>query len=123
MPVLVVELLEMIDIDQQERELRAIAPGPGPFLGEALVERAPVDEAGEAVGRCKRGELVLKILLLGHVAHHRDDAVDLAAVRRQGPVQSRLPPVLALVAMTLAIDDPRLLGLAILQRGDSLLDP
>src|SRR3954465_5063685 len=100
MAVMIVELLEMIDIDQQERELRAVAPGARPFVRETLVECAPVGEAGKAVGRCERGELVLKILLLRHVAYHRDDAVDLAAVRRQGHVQRRLRPDLALVAMT-----------------------
>lgn len=37
-------------------------------------------------------------------------------------MQGRLGPDLALLAMALAIDEPRLLGLAILQRGNCLLD-
>ncbi len=55
MSVMVVERLEMIDVDQQERKLRVpSAPGARPFVREALVECASVGEPGQAVGRCKR---------------------------------------------------------------------
>lgn len=46
---MIVELLEMIDIDQQQRERSAVALRPRPFVSEALVEMTAIGDAGEPV--------------------------------------------------------------------------
>ena len=55
----VVVELEMIDIDHQKRQLRAILPGLHPFIFQPALETAPVGEAGEHVDGGHHGEAVV----------------------------------------------------------------
>src|SRR4051812_5108677 len=47
----VIELLEMIDVDHQQRKPEAVAFGGGERFDDASLEATPVVDAGEAVGR------------------------------------------------------------------------
>lgn len=84
MAVPVVEQLEMIDVDEQQRH-RLLRPlGAVPFAHQHLVEGAPVRQAGQPV---LGGELLqrhLGALLIGEVAqrfHHRDQMACLVVDR------------------------------------------
>ena len=61
--VAVVDLLEVVDVDHQRRERLAAAAGAGELVARALLERAPVEQAGERIGG-------------GGVAQLGDQAVD-----------------------------------------------
>ena len=49
MPVAIVEFLEMIDVDHQQRQRLAIARRPAPRQGQRFIETAPVGELRQAV--------------------------------------------------------------------------
>jgi len=118
--ILVVECLEMIEVDHQERQAGALAIGASPFLEQALVEAAAIGEAGEPVNSRQRLELSFQRLLLRGIARDGDDAVDLAAVSRDA--QRGFDPYLGFFPMPGAVGDARLLSLAALQGSDYLLD-
>ena len=50
MAALVVDPLQVVAVDENERELAAGAFGPVQLLAEALLEAAPVEEAREQIG-------------------------------------------------------------------------
>src|SRR6266851_5724111 len=58
MTVLVVVSLEMIDIDQQQRQCCAVSAGTCPLIPQFLVEVAPVGEASQPVQARQGRELV-----------------------------------------------------------------
>ena len=49
-PVLVVDLLEMVDVEGGEGDRPAVAPGAGQLARGVLIEPAAVEQAGERVG-------------------------------------------------------------------------
>ena len=53
---LVVDALEVVEIDEQQRERVADSLGAPPFERELVVERAPVGKTGQRVGRGLRGD-------------------------------------------------------------------
>src|SRR5689334_21862557 len=91
-PVAVVDRLEMVDVDHEERERRARALGARLVVLEALGELAPVGEAGERVVLRELLELLVGALdrLLG--GHPRGDVARHALVAAEGaePVEDRL---------------------------------
>ena len=71
MAVAVVRQLEVVEVEEDERDAAAVATRPGGFAGELRVERAVIEEAGERVAAravCELGRHAL------HVAH--EAAVD-----------------------------------------------
>ena len=48
-PVLIVELLEMVDVDQQQRQRQAVALGARPFVRQPLVEMPAIGKPGQTV--------------------------------------------------------------------------
>ena len=75
MAVLVVEQLEVIDIDEQQRQRLPGALRPQPFGLQCLVEAAPIGKAGQSVLGGERLQRHFRPLLVGHVAQgldHRD---------------------------------------------------
>jgi hypothetical protein len=48
-PVEIVEALEEVDVEQQQRQRRAVAPRTLPLVEQSLVEVTPVEDAREAV--------------------------------------------------------------------------
>lgn len=50
MPVLAIDLLEVVDVQQQHRERRPVALTLGLLPLQFVVHRAPVGAAGERVG-------------------------------------------------------------------------
>src|SRR5512140_53066 len=73
--ILVVEGLEMVEVDHQERKGSAVAIGPAPFLEQALVEAAPVGKAGKTVNSRQRRKLSFKRFLLRDIARDGDETV------------------------------------------------
>ena len=67
----VVDVLEAVEVEQEDRALAAVARGVGDVLGELLVEAAAVEELGQRVVVGQVLQLVLEALALGDVA---DDA-------------------------------------------------
>jgi len=53
MTVPVVELLEIIDINERQRELPAVTLGPLELPVEQVIEATAVEQSGEAVGNCQ----------------------------------------------------------------------
>ena len=67
----VVDVLEAVEVEQEERALAAVAGGVGDELGQLLVEAAAVEQLGQRVVVGEVLELVLEALALRDVA---DDA-------------------------------------------------
>ena len=61
MAVLIVDALELVDIQQQQRQRLAPRIAGGELLGQELIERYPIGQSGKAVGR--RLDFQLLILL------------------------------------------------------------
>ncbi|MNP85344.1 hypothetical protein D3C76_1850480 [compost metagenome] len=57
-----VECLEVIDIDHQDRQWPAVALSPCPFQTQHLIQTAAVGQAGEAVSRGQGGQALLGIM-------------------------------------------------------------
>ena len=71
MPVGVVQLLEVVDVQEEQGEVLVVAPGPLQFVREALLEVAVVVEARQPVGE---GHL-LDLLVEGGVGDLGGDLV------------------------------------------------
>ena len=52
----VVDPLEMVDVEQQQRERRVVAPRPVDLGGQPVEQRAPVENARQRIGRRQRLE-------------------------------------------------------------------
>jgi hypothetical protein len=82
--VLVVDLLEVIDINQQQRERRKVTIREREFRTEALVEVTPVVEPGEPVLHRRfvevLAELLLEIVLVGELQDRRPAHGDLVSI-------------------------------------------
>ena len=73
----VVDLLEVVEVEQQQRAARAVAPAPLEVALELGVEAAPVGQAGEHVVVDEVGEPVLVAAPLGDVDDVDQDDVGL----------------------------------------------
>ncbi|CAM5574820.1 hypothetical protein SSTU70S_04697 [Stutzerimonas stutzeri] len=85
MTIVIVVLLEVVDIQQDQRQRLAGALGVAPFHLEAVVEHAPVGHAGKAVliGEffqllLQLQQLLLGLLALADIEHEADQRFDLA---------------------------------------------
>ena len=67
----VVDVLEAVEVEQEDRALAAVAGGVGDELGELLVEAAAVEELGQRVVVGQVLQLVLEALALRDVADDR----------------------------------------------------
>jgi hypothetical protein len=61
----VVDVLEAVEVEQEDRALAAVARGVGDVLGELLVEAAAVEELRQRVVVGQVLQLVLEALALG----------------------------------------------------------
>ena len=84
----VVELLEVVEVDQQQRELGLAGAGGGRGLVEAGEQLAAVGEAGQRVVQRvvlaldgERAQLVLELAAVGRVAHVEHVALDARVVQ------------------------------------------
>ena len=90
MPVLVVDLLELVQVQQQQRRRGAVALAPLRFPFEGVLEEPPVIQAGERVGnrlpldgvqRTRLDDHRIDVLLVDveEVVEQRDPLTDIAA--------------------------------------------
>ena len=93
----VVDVLEAVEVEQEDRALAAVARGVGDVLGELLVEAAAVEELRQRVVVGQVLQLVLEALALRDVADDagHDDAV-VGVQHREHHVDRELRAVLAL---------------------------
>ena len=79
----VVDGLEAVEVDEDHGQPVAVAAGLGEGDAEAVVEEAPVGQAGQGVAVGERGHVLLGALAVGDVPHHDLDR-GLARRRRRG---------------------------------------
>ena len=72
----VVDRLEVVEIDEDHRELTVVAPAARERQGQAILEQRPVGETGEVVVERLMAELLLERDALGDVAEVEQDPVD-----------------------------------------------
>ena len=72
----VIDRLEVVEIDEDHRELAVVAPAARERQRQAILEQRPVGEAGELVVERLVAELVLERHALGDVAEVEQDPVD-----------------------------------------------
>ncbi|MNJ62783.1 hypothetical protein D3C77_586380 [compost metagenome] len=82
---MIVVLLEVVDIQQDQRQRQAVALGVAPLHLQAVVEHAPVGHAGKAIliGEffqlfLQLQQLLLGLLALADIEHEADQRFDLA---------------------------------------------
>ena len=87
MPVEVVVLLEIVDIQQDQRQRQLAALGTGPFPRQHGVEHAPVGDTGEAVLEriflqlfLQTDQVFLGLLALADIEHEADQRLHLAVL-------------------------------------------
>jgi hypothetical protein len=73
-PVRVVDLLELVDVEHDERERRPLAMRPLDVLDEPLLQPAVVSEAGERVGEGELGEPHARVGVRHREADERGEA-------------------------------------------------
>ncbi len=71
--MVIVEALEAVGVDHQQRQRRGQAAGPGDFARQSAVEGAAVGDVGEAVAHGEAFEPLLEALALSDVAGDADD--------------------------------------------------
>jgi len=75
-PQRVVDQLEVVEVEVEQRELAALAAGLGEVAAELLLEHRSVGQAGQRVVVSQEGDLSLGLAPLGHVlprAQYRND--------------------------------------------------
>ena len=109
----VVDLLEPVEVDEQQREnlVRALRARQG--LVETVAEQRAVGEAGEAVVEGLARELLLEPDPLGDVARVEHHAPDVAVLAQVGHVRLEMPPLLEAVRHP----EDQLPRLPVLERG------
>src|SRR4051812_31469403 len=78
----VVDRLEVVEVDEDDRQADVVAAGAGDAVAHALGEQRAVREAGDRVVEGLMGELLLERLALGHVAAVEDDAAHVLVVEQ-----------------------------------------
>ena len=101
MPVLVVDGLEEVQVDETQAQRQAQPGAQGDLRIQEFLSAAPVGQAGECVVGGQVLELELQHLLLGDVVHHADHARGLA-----GRIAMADPP---------AVTHPQVVAIAIAQ--------
>ena len=76
-PERVVDLLEAVEVEHDERRPLVVAPAARELGGEVLLEAAPVPEPGQRVALGEVGQVQLHLALLGHVGARADHRVGL----------------------------------------------
>ena len=107
----VVDRLEVVEVDEQQRELPGLALEEGEGLGEPVAQRDPVGEPGHGVVERLEGERLLRDDLGGHVPRDPEGPDDLALVVAQRELRRRDPGVGAVAeGLPLDLADDRLAG-------------
>ena len=75
----IVDQLEVVEIDEQQRSVAAVAGAAGERLLEAVVEQATIWQAGQPVVEGEVDDLLFSAFALGDVGHRYDVVRDLAA--------------------------------------------
>src|SRR4051812_38103210 len=85
MPVDVVDALEVVDIEQNQSDIRTLARRTGKFGSEALLEVAAVEEAGQLVGPgLLREQLAAAGVVVGQGGEGGEALDQLSLLRREG---------------------------------------
>ena len=81
MAVLVVDRLEAVEIDLQERQPAGVIPGKRELAAELPAELPAVDKSGRAVGRGQPEHLRLRVASIGNILHRagRPDQLTIGA--------------------------------------------
>lgn len=77
LPEAVVHGLEVVEVQAEEGQGPALAPGPGQGMGQPIAQKRPVGEPGQGVVEGQVADSILEALALVHVAqghHHPLDA-------------------------------------------------
>jgi hypothetical protein len=74
-PVAVVDLLEVVEIEDREGQRLVEAPGEAQVVLQQLRRPAPVGHAGEAVGLGQAAEQLHPLQAVGDPGHHRSQGV------------------------------------------------
>ncbi len=98
-PEHVVDLLEPIQIDEENRERAAGVPRPGDALAEAMEEEAPVGQPGQHVMICQVKQAQLVFLVSVDVGDRSGEAQGLAALIPDCVAAAAEPPVSAVLAL------------------------
>ncbi len=88
----VVDHLEVVEVDQQQRHSAAAALVAGHRVLDPVAEQRPVGQAGQRVLERLAGQLALERLLLGHVADAQDDRVQVGVGQPVGAGHLDLDP-------------------------------
>ncbi len=91
----VVDLLEPVDVENEDRRPRRIlGRRPRDRGAEAVEEELPVGQAGEVVVHCVVQQPLLGVALLGHVEQRADAAQHLAVRAEHRPGAEVEPPIM-----------------------------
>jgi hypothetical protein len=82
--VRVVDVLEVVEIDPENRDLAALAPGLGDRHLQPLLAQAPVRQPGEYVVIRVQQQLLMEALMLEDQRRHRTDHVQQLEIARRG---------------------------------------
>ena len=99
----VVDGLEVVEVEEDDRQAELLAPGAGDRVAHALVEQRAVGQVGDRVVEGLVGELLLEGLALAHVAAVEDDAADRGVLEQVG-VQDLEVPDAAVAVREQALD-------------------
>ena len=94
----VIDRLEAIQVDHEHGELGAVAPCTPHGLMQAIGEQSAIRQAGEVVGVCEIGELLLGVELLGDIPGEHDNrwfTVVHGAFEAHLQIERRIVPSLA----------------------------
>ena len=72
----VVDDLEVVEVDEQHARDQRRPPGGGELLGDPVLEQHPVGQPGQRVVEGPVLQLLLELVLLGHVPQGEDEAGD-----------------------------------------------
>ena len=103
----VVDGLEVVEVDEDDRQPVVLAPRAGDGVAHALAEQRAVGEVGHRVVERLVGELLLERLALADVAAVEDDAADVLVVEQVRVQDLELPDAAVAVAER-ALEDLRL---------------
>ena len=103
----VVDVLEVVEVDQQDRRHRPAAAAPRERVGDAVGEEGAVGEPGQRVVERLVAELGLEVRAFGHVVRVDDQAADRRVVEEvvRGPFEGK-PAAVAMQEPGLAHDLP-----------------
>ncbi|WP_234287173.1 MULTISPECIES: hypothetical protein [Halomonadaceae] len=83
----VVDMFELVQVDEENRELRLDFPGSQGSLAKATLQQQPIGQPRQGIEVGQAHYPLFGLYLSGHVFHHRDEVLDIALViayRRDG---------------------------------------